>query len=417
MKKNTLIILLNFFVVSLWANNEEVYQTQSFQNDIKSLQIKVNSTPITTPVIRLHGSDYLNFYFDQMSHEGRSYSYEVVHCNADWTQSSLSFGEYIDGFNTGYIDDYENSLNTTFLYTNYTFQLPNENTQFLVSGNYAVKIFEDNDEENPVCTFTFRVLEDKVKISGDVRTNTDIEINGGYQQVDFDIYTNSYTIQNAQTELKVFVEQNERRDNIAKNLQPTYYSSNQLSYKNNPKLIFEAGNEYRRFDISSRYNYDERVRKIEFINPHFNALLQENYVRKDDAWQTDQDVNGKFIINFTDSYDGRIEADYYYVHFLLNPDDYLPKGNVYIGGNYNYNRMDSTSKMNYSREKGVYYKRLLLKQGGYNYMYWFLPKNKRKATLKAIEGSFWQTENEYIVYVYHRPFGSRYDQLIGMKKL
>ena len=31
----------------------------------------------------------------------------------------------------------------------------------------------------------------------------------------------------------------------------------------------------------------------------------------------------------------------------------------------------------------------------------------------AREGSHWQTDNEYTVWVYYRPFGARYDRLVG----
>ena len=34
---------------------------------------------------------------------------------------------------------------------------------------------------------------------------------------------------------------------------------------------------------------------------------------------------------------------------------------------------------------------------------------------EKVEGSFWQTGNEYTIYVYHRPWGERYDKLIGVK--
>ncbi len=415
LKKSILLSLLWVVCASLSA--DENYRTQSFTQSIKSLQIKVNSNPLALPIVELKSNEYLDFFFDEMSHEGHSYSYQIVHCNADWTESDLATSEYIDGFSSGYIDDSELSVNTTFLYTNYHFRLPNNNTEFLLSGNYAVKVFEDNDEDNPICTFTFSVLDSKVGIEGKVRTNTNKEINGRFQQVDFDILNNAYPIQDVSSELKIVVKQNNRTDNMVTDIEPTYFSANKLSYKNSAKLIFEAGNEYRRFDISSRQNYDQRVDKIEFINPHFNAFLKENWTRNNQVWQTDQDVNGKFIINFESSYNGSVEADYYYVHFSLNSDDFLPKGSIYIGGNWNDNQLNETSKMEYDTQKGIYTKTLLLKQGAYNYLYWFLPSNSPKATLSFTEGNYWQTENEYVIYVYHRPFGARYDKLIGVKIL
>ena len=65
----------------------------------------------------------------------------------------------------------------------------------------------------------------------------------------------------------------------------------------------------------------------------------------------------------------------------------------------------------------MYYASLLLKQGGYNYQYWFVQKGAKKANVEKVEGSYWQTGNEYTIYVYHRPWGERYDKLVAVKSI
>ena len=50
-------------------------------------------------------------------------------------------------------------------------------------------------------------------------------------------------------------------------------------------------------------------------------------------------------------------------------------------------------------------------------MYMFKRDGETLAQTFACEGDFHQTENEYYVYVYHRPFGLRYDKLVGFQKL
>ena len=54
-----------------------------------------------------------------------------------------------------------------------------------------------------------------------------------------------------------------------------------------------------------------------------------------------------------------------------------------------------------------------LKQGLYNYQYMYLGNGEEQGTIEETEGNFYQTENEYYVYVYQRAFGERYDKLIG----
>ena len=71
--------------------------------------------------------------------------------------------------------------------------------------------------------------------------------------------------------------------------------------------------------------------------------------------------------------------------------------------------------MVYDFAQKAYVKSLFLKQGGYNFQYLFVEKDAKTGTLQPVEGSYWQTENEYAIYVYHRPWGERYDKLVAVK--
>ena len=55
---------------------------------------------------------------------------------------------------------------------------------------------------------------------------------------------------------------------------------------------------------------------------------------------------------------------------------------------------------------------MLLKQGAYNYQY-VVVTDGGKADVGRLEGNFHETSNEYLVKVYHRPRGTRYDRLVG----
>ncbi|HHT23248.1 MAG TPA: DUF5103 domain-containing protein [Bacteroidales bacterium] len=415
MKIRLLIAFLcSFFIVQAQNN----FSTRIFAENVKTLQIKMNENPLELPIISLNENDVLEISFDEMSHERYSYSYEIKHCNADWTISSLSSAEYIQGFARGYIDDYALSINTTFLYTNYRFSLPNNDVKFLVSGNYVAFIYEDNNTSEPIVQVCFSVVEPSVEIDARVRGNTDTEINNTKQQLDFDILFGNYRIQDPHSEVKVVVRQNDRLDNQVTDIKPTYYSVDKLSYVNNRNLIFEGGNEYRRFDFSSIYNYDERIDRIKFERPYYNVYLTESNVRQRERYQVDFDANGRFIINHQDGYESAdLEADYMFVHFYLPVYTGFLDADIYLGGFWNYNLIDETAKMDFDSYNNLYYKTLLLKQGGYNYQFWTVRNKESKAYVAPIEGSHWQTQNQYTIYVYHRPWGGRYDKLVGVKIL
>ena len=56
----------------------------------------------------------------------------------------------------------------------------------------------------------------------------------------------------------------------------------------------------------------------------------------------------------------------------------------------------------------------MLKQGFTNYQYTLVNNNGQIDEQNAIDGNFYQTENEYIVLVYYRGGAERYDRIIGI---
>jgi len=411
---NKLVVLL-LFVFSFTLSAQTVYRTQIYDQNIKTLKIGVVGEKMGLPIIELNSMNVLQISFDEMSHDAHSYSYKVFHCNADWTLSNLSTNEYLNGFTSGNISDYTLSVNTTFLYSHYTFNLPNDEMGLKISGNYVVVICEDNQFDKPVAEACFSVVDPRLNITANVRGNTDTELSGRFQQLDFDVLLNGYSVRDAASEFKVIVRQNNRTDNQVTNLKPTYLSNSKLSYINNKDLIFEGGNEYHRFDISSVYAASEGVAAIKYMQPHYEVFLNDGKIQTSKSYQQDFDVNGKFIINMQDTEEDNVEADYMLVHFTLPAKQPFFDGLLYLGGEFNYNLLNDVSRMKYDNNAGAYFQTLLLKQGGYNYQYWFLPKGQRKASTERVDGSYWQTGNEYTIYVYHRAWGERYDKLVGVK--
>lgn len=408
-------MLFVFLDFCIYANNP-VYRTQIFDSTIKTLQIGRDGEKYSSNLMELNGSEVLKIKFDQLSHESHAYSYKILHCNADWTVSNLSSNEYLQGFTTANITDYTLSSATTFLYTHYRFELPNNDMRLKISGNYVALIYEDNQSEKPVAQVCFSVYEPKVSVNHTLRANTDIELNGRYQQIDFDVLLNGLAVQNPQNEIKVLVRQNNRFDNEVFGVQPTYIGGSKLSYTNNKSLIFEGGNEFHSFDISSVYAASRGVDRIKYMQPHYEVFLTQDKIQTSKVYNHEFDANGKFVINFQEStVNSDTEGDYMYVNFMLPAKEPFFDGQLYVGGDFNFNLFNENSKIKYDFNAGMYFYRTLLKQGGYNYQYRFLQKNNSKASVERVDGSFWQTNNEYAVYVYYRPIGARYDRLVGVK--
>ena len=393
------------------------WRTQALLPQIHTVQAQLSDNPLAPPVIELNSDQQMRISFDELSYERRNFNYKIVHCNADWTPSVLSEVEYIDGFYDGIIDDYALSTNTTTLYTHYQLLVPNDELRLKVSGNYAVLIAENNDFDHLAAVACFSVVDSRIGVTGAVRTNTDIELSNRYQQLDFELHTNGYEVRDPFNELKVTVRQNQRWDNAATNLQPTYTSTTTQAYKNNRQLIFEGGNQYRSIDFSSEYTYGAGIERIVFDHEQFHVLLTPGDLRSKRSVAQGDDANGRYLVNRQLSDDNDSEADYMWVHFVLPMDEPFLTGSIYLIGELCGNDIGEQARMTYDFAEHAYIKSLLLKQGGYNFQYLYVPKNSTTGSLQPTEGSYWQTENEYTIYVYHRAWGERYDRLVAVKTI
>jgi hypothetical protein len=432
MKKITSFILLLLFG-NLFLHAQ--YMTGTNDPNIRTLRVRYMheaidpSGDVQRPYLVLDesgvidGSDEQNtleFSFDELSHDIKQYTYKVVHCDKTWVPSDISSYEYLDGFTTADITDYERSVNTQQEYTHYSFVFPNNDMQLKASGNYVLQIYQDGDQENAVAIFCFQVVEPIVDIAANVRANTDIELNGRYQQLVIDVHTEKLGLKDA-GDISLLVQQNGRTDNQQYILKPTFVEPNRLRYVNNKNLIFEGGNEFRRFDSYSTYYAGYNVSRVEYAQGEYHAVLEPDRVRGTMAlgagneglgYLSDVDADGQWVVNCEKTEYHDTDAEYMWVHFCLPVRQPIVTP-VFVGGDLFYNQYTMANMMQYDAENKCYYLYAYLKQGGYNYMYYTM--DNRKMSMLPLEGSHWQTRNEYAVDVYYRPFGARYDKLVGKK--
>lgn len=406
---------LQLFLVSLlisFAAKAQVYKTQSLEKSIHSIQVLANGNWNSYPVIHLGTNDRITISFDQLT-EGSfaRLRYKIFLCNADWSKNDeLLETEYLDGFNDNQITSYTSSVNTSIPYIHYDISIPNEDVAPKLAGNYVVEIYDEDDiEQKTLLTACFSISDNQVQIAPQVSSITNIDSNNEHHQLSFDL-SYKMNLRDVKEDLKVFVRQNNRLDNERKGLKPSHIMPAKLRYSNNNNLIFEAGNEYYRFDMSSRRHNGKNVAHIEYKNPYYHMYIVPNRVNIHGTYSYDQDQNGRVIYRSTDSDNVENEGDYFYTHFSLRTDEKLPN-DIYINGAFTNNSFSDLYKMKYDEENSEYVLTLLLKQGIYNYQY-LSPTNKGYSS-KLLNGNYYETENEYSIYVYYRPIGQKYDSLVG----
>lgn len=417
MKELKRLLLIVFCLMSVGLMSAKTaYFSCITAPDIHTLRVRwADGSVLERPILELNDERQLEISFDELSHNTHLYTYRLLHLNADNTESDLQSGEYVEGFTTADITDYDYSVNTQQLYTHYSFTFPNNDMLPKVSGNYAIQIYEDGDVNKTIAIVCFSVVEPLAGIECAVRSNTSKELSGRYQQLDIDVSLENLEIVNPAQEVKLVVKQNNRQDNAVMGVAPTYIEGHKLRYINKKELIFEGGNEFRHFDIGSQYVLGYNVDKIYFDHRQYHAFLFQDERLNERAYTTQSDANGQFVINAERSSDDDYEADYMWVHFLLEADKPFFDGILYVGGDLTYNLTNTDNRMDYDDEHKAYTGALYLKQGGYDYQYRLKKKNEKQCSLERTEGSFWQAHNEYTIYIYFRPFGSRADRLVGVE--
>ncbi|MGM9699638.1 MAG: DUF5103 domain-containing protein [Prevotella sp.] len=400
------------FIIMLTANLAQA-QGKIFSKNVNTLEIVADDDFMSPPVITLDGEKKVNVSFDEMSHDYHRLIYHIEHCNPDWsTTTDLLESDFLEGFNDIVIDDYENSINTTVLYTHYSFTVPNEKCQLKLSGNYRITVIDDDSGEQ-LLEARLMIVDQKTDLMLNATTNTDIDVNKSHQQLSMTLNYHHLNVTNPDEEIFTIVTQNERNDNMRINVRPTMRNSEGMEWSHNRNLIFDGGNEYRKFETLSLSHPTMGIDEIWWDGANYNAFPfiaepRRNYVY-------DVDANGAFYIRNSDNSENETTCDYVYVNYRLKTGD-RPFGNVVINGKWTNHADKNLYVAKYNDEDDCYSLRILQKQGYYSYQYLFSDNNGNSSQLES-EGNFHETENKYQAYVYFKGQGQRYWQLVGYRQL
>lgn len=413
MVKRLTLILLAAMLTVFAAESREDTMTGRFDERIRTLRVSPDGNPYGPPVLVIGSQDRLVFSFDELAEDRSYFRYRIIHCTADWRRSDLVGSEYLPGFNEAPVDDYELSRSTTVHYVNYRIVIPNDEMAPLISGNYLLQVYREDDPERTVAQWRFMVSEQTAPVSATLTSRTDRDYNDRHQQLQLTVDAEGLDGIDIFNDLIVVVSQNGRCDNEVALRHPLRLSGKKAIYEHQPELIFEAGNEYRRFETVSVNNPSMRVAGVTYFEPYYHHILETDASRADAPYSYDEDQDGRFVVREYNSSESDVEADYTVVHFSLDYPE-TPGMMIFVDGDLTDRRFDDSALMKYNRETGRYETAMLLKQGAYNYQYLGVPPGARRGYTSYIEGDKYQTVNRYTVRVYVREPHARYDRLVGV---
>lgn len=395
----------------------QVYTDNAFNTNAKSILLYKTGNELNSAVISLLAKDTLQLEFDLLNASNIDIRYEVILCTKNWEKSQLFANEYIKSIGIHRIENTQNSVNTSIPYVHYQATFPNENLRFLVSGNYIVQVFNDNSNEL-LFQKRFMIIENLVKLDAEEKQPSIVEFMDTHQEIDVTITPFGFSIPNPENDLQITILQNGRWDNKVTLHKPSHISSDVLLFDYERENLFAGGSEFHQFNFKNLAFASQYIEKIDWQNGLYYIKMQPNENQSFKPYANRGDLNGKFSPSCDVLQDVDFVGDYAQVEFTLP--FYKQKydtTDVYIVGGFNQWMLTDENKMKYNEDESKYEASILLKQGYYDYAIANVPKNKNLIDSKEIDGTYYQTENNYEIFVYFYDIVQGYDRIIGYKKI
>jgi hypothetical protein len=406
MKRLLMMTTLVLATLTGWAGN------RIFTENVRSLTSIVNGDWMNRPVMELGSGDQLRIGFDELSHDYHRFVYHLEHCEADWTVSDELFeSDWLVGFNDNPIEDYQNSINTTVMYTHYWLTIPNDRCRLKMSGNYRLHIIDDESQKELACV-EFMVTDQTMSLFMEASTNTDIDHNISHQQLSISLNYNNHIVTNPQEQIRMVVRQNDREDNSRLHVSPSFIQANGLRWQHHQQLIFDAGNEYHKYEVLDPSHPTMGIDYINWDGEQYQVYPFINEPRPHYIY--DEDADGGFYIRNSDNRENDTASEYVWVNYRLKAPE-LPFGRIIIQGMWT-TEAPETYLMSYDETERLYTASILQKQGYYSYQYLWQDQDGHLQTLPS-EGNFYQTENRYQAYIYYKGTGERTWRLVSYRQL
>jgi len=439
-----------------------------YVDNIRTVKFHIQGYPTSEPVVSLNSFTKLILRFDDVDLDVKDYVYSIQLHNRDWTlNEELTTFDFLKGFDEEVLQEYSFSRTRYSDYVHYSLVLPNDRIGWKLSGNYVLKIYDKTDERKLCLTRRFMVVDNQLVVGSDVRAAYKNDQRRSHQEVDFVLGFQDGVTFNAPDQITATIVQNGIWSKAISNIKPLFIKTDELSFEYQNKICFESGKEYRFVDMRSLDNRLNFVEAIEEGDQGFDILIKKEQARTYNNYFNSPDADGKFVIQNFDHISYRslgnqtaidtaisdranlsdeeiaertnlqdlvreinvqesaraqeaqqLSAEYILTYFTLESPQPYSGGDIYIFGELSDWRIDEKFRMKFNSDGQRYEAEILLKQGYYNYMYAFqqlADKQSQKFSFEEVEGNWYQTDNTYQVLVYYRPFGKRYDQLIGYK--
>jgi len=410
------LLILISITIDCESNNIS-YSDKTYRSTVHSVELFRDGWRLSAPYRNLRDTTTLALEFDDLTDQVETFTYTIIHCTPDWIPTDMQETEYMSGLSDNEIRNYRFSRNTLQPFIHYRLTFPGEDLKIKIAGNYILYVYRNYDRDDPVLTRRFYIVDPQIPVKMDVHRTDNLNYFYNSQEVDFSLDYSRIPTDNPTRDIRVTLLKNYNWNRAIQDLQPKFVHPGELIYDYEEGNIFAGGSEFRHFDTKSLKFNSDRIDAIVYERPLRHVYLKPDLPKDAKYYEYQEDLNGRYLIKWDDATDSDTEADYVVVHFLLRVAEPFEGKDVYVFGGLSDFNLLPEFKMTYDLQAGGYVCAAILKQGYYNYQYFIDDQADPADINNPIEHSFFETMNEYYLFVYFKDIRDRYFRLSGLEIL
>jgi len=374
-----------------------------FSDLVYSIKLHRKGSPLSAPILELNGSQQLQLSFDLLEFESRQLSISFTHHNPDWSRSGLAEDFYKEGYYTLMLPFGQVSRTDRPDYRAYEYDFPNEEINFLVSGNYMLSV-EDTDSGNLLFRLPFFVTENEGNIISQVENITVPRREGRISHVPSSIFETPDYITTPQFDMEFYYVQNQFWGRAKK--------ADELDVSTPGEVQFEIAR-----DNSFVGDYEFQILAIPELTQQNPDVLEYDPSEIPPRIVLFEDVQGftasrtRIPLSNLSGFDKSLNARYANVHFRFDTDEQLTgDSKMFLVGDFTNWAIRSDFRLRYMPETDQWQTNGIIKAGNYAYKYVIIQNNEIMDL--TLDDSFTRSRQEYHALAYYRDPNRFYYRLL-----